>query len=433
MNSRLIAIVRGAQMGELIYDEKKDRLSFHYDPGWVETSDAFPLSVSLPIVKPEHADAAVRPFISGLLPDNTGVLEQWGRRFQVSPRNPFRLLQHVGEECAGAVQFVNPENAETWLRGNAPRKITWLSETDLQERVAELVADHSAARRAGDRGQFSLAGAQPKMGLYWDEKKHRWGVPEGETPTTHILKPNVGHFADYDQNEHFCLTLARRLGLNAGRSHIRTIGSIPVIVVERFDRIPLNGKIVRIHQEDICQALAIMPDRKYESEGGPSAARTFRLIRDYSSRPADDQLRFLDALIYNWLIKGTDAHAKNYGFLIAGGGQIRLAPLYDLSSLHAYEKRGEERRTRMAMKIGGEYPYWKIGPRQWEKAASEWKLDPGFVSGRIRKMAHDLPDAIPAVKKELQTHLGKTGAMLRRLAAGIQQQTETAAKLFAES
>jgi len=212
MSKRLVALVRNQRMGELVYDEKRDLISMRYDEGWVASERAFPLSISMPLARREHGDKAARPFVAGLLPDNAEVLEKWGRRFQVSARNPCRILDHVGEECAGAVQFVRPERAERWIAGEAPGQVNWITREDLEDRLRELLKDHAAARREEDRGQFSLAGAQPKMGLYRDEENDRWGVPEGETPTTHILKPNEGRYADHDQNECFCLTLAKNGG-----------------------------------------------------------------------------------------------------------------------------------------------------------------------------------------------------------------------------
>ncbi|MEQ1840059.1 MAG: type II toxin-antitoxin system HipA family toxin [Verrucomicrobiales bacterium] len=430
MSNRLVALARNQKMGELVYDEKKDRITLHYDAEWVESDESFPLSISMPIVRKEHEDKVTRPFISGLLPDNNEVLDKWARKFQVSARNQFRLLYHVGEECAGGVQFVQPERAEEWIAGKAPQGIQWITREELEERVGELLKNHAAARRDGDRGQFSLAGAQPKMGLYRDDQTGQWGVPEGETPTTHILKPNEGSFADHDQNEHYCLTLARHLGMAAAESWIERIGEIPVIIVKRFDRMPLEGKIIRVHQEDTCQALGIPPLQKYERDGGPTAGDIFGLIRDYSSNPREDGLRFLDALIYNWLIKGTDAHGKNFGFLLAAGPQVRLAPLYDVASFIPYETPHQERKTRMAMKIGGEYEWWKIGPQHWERAAKEWKLDQDRVFARITDMAARMPGAVSATRVELESGGIGLSEGIARLEDGILKNSADIAKLL---
>ena len=433
MSDRLIAIVRNQKMGELVYDGKKDLITFRYEDDWVSSDEAFALSISMPIVRREHADKVVRPFISGLLPDNSEILEKWGRRFQVSARNPFRILYHVGEECAGGVQFVKPERAESWIAGKAADRIDWITREELEDRLRELLQDHAATRREHDRGQFSLAGAQPKVGLYYDDENERWGVPEGETPTTHILKPNEGRYANHDQNEHFCLTLAKHLGMVVAQTRVEVIGDIPTIIVKRFDRLPYEGKMIRVHQEDSCQSLGFSPLQKYEKEGGPTAGNIFSLIRDYSSMPQKDEFRFLDALIYNWLIKGTDAHAKNFGFLFAAGSQIRLAPLYDVASYIPYEEPKQERKVRLAMKIGGEYSWWKIGPQQWQRAAKEWKLDQDEVTARIVKIAAKLPGAIAATCKEFETGGIQPGKVIERLEEGALQNGKAACRLFNQS
>jgi len=403
MKETLEALVTGRPMGTIIYQQ--DRLSFRYHEQWRRDETSFPLSLSMPLTSAEHKDAVVRAFIWGLLPDNEELLRRWGQTFQVSPGNPFRLLSHVGEECAGAVQFIPPEDAFQWQQGNAPEGIAWLNQKELVERIEDLVASQGLARRLGDRGQFSLAGAQPKTGLYREDETGHWGIPKGTTPTTHILKPATGTHEGYAQNEHFCLRLAKELGMAVAHSWTEMIGETPVIIVKRFDRLanPDDGNMVRVHQEDTCQSLGKPPGKKYESYGGPTAKQIFELIHSHSSDPRADRQRFLDALIYNWLIGGTDAHAKNYGFLLARKNQVRLAPLYDLSSVLPYSREIQFQKAKLAMKIGGEYKLAKVGPHQWEKAAKEWKLKHKEVVTRIVDLASALPPAAEKIASEMPT------------------------------
>ena len=428
MSEKLIAVYGNQTVGLLHYAQ--DRISFEYDEAWQNSQDAFPLSLSMPLIAKRHSDKVVRPFVSGLLPDNAEVLRRWGQRFHVSPRNPFRLLTHVGEECAGAVQFLTEDRAESHDTATTQASVTWLSDDELAERIKTLIADHSAARRLGDQGQFSLAGAQPKTGLYRDSLSEKWGIPYGKTPTTHILKPSTGQFGNYDINEHFCLKLASALKLKSAHTELQTIGGISTIIVKRLDRVQVDGTTVRVHQEDTCQSLAHPSESKYQNEGGPSARDIFGLVREHSSKPQEDVFRFLDALIFNWFIGGTDAHAKNYGFLIAGNHQVRLAPLYDITSCLPYPVDIPIQKAKLAMKIGGYYHLNKIGKDQWMKAASEWNITPGDMVERIMAQAEKLSGTVSALFSELQVDAATDRQFLEQLCESVDQRAQLTLQSF---
>ena len=232
MTKELIAIIEGREMGRVARDNR-GKLSFTYNEQWRNAPDAYPLSISMPLALTEHGNAKVDPYLWGLLPDNSNVLDQWGKRFHVSPRNAFGLIANVGEDCAGAVQFVQPERLDAIL-GQAPPEIEWLDDAAIAQRLRTLRADHSAWRIPRDTGQFSLAGAQPKTAFLLENG--RWGVPSGRMPTTHILKPPTGDLDGHVENEHFCLELARSLGLPTVSSRIMHFQDEIAIVVERYDR-----------------------------------------------------------------------------------------------------------------------------------------------------------------------------------------------------
>ncbi|MFN7193578.1 MAG: HipA domain-containing protein, partial [Rhodospirillales bacterium] len=301
MTDHLAIIVDGRIMGDLRKD-KRARLTLAYDADWRQAQDAYPLSLSMPLVVVEHEHAKIEPWLWGLLPDNEAILARWGQRFQVSPRNPFALLAHVGEDCAGAIQIVQPERADA-LRTQPAGQVEWLDDKDIAERIRLLRKDQAAWRIARDAGQFSLAGAQPKTAFLFENG--RWGVPSGRAPTTHIVKPPIEAFDGHAENEHVCLALARALGLPAAASQVRVFEGEVAIVVERYDRVRMEDSIRRLHQEDMCQALGLPPTGKYENEGGPGVPPIVELLRTYSSRPIDDVWTFIQALALNWLISGT--------------------------------------------------------------------------------------------------------------------------------
>src|SRR5215475_7906669 len=253
MSRELVALLDGKEVGR-VHSDTGGRLSFVYGDSWRQAPDAYPLSLSMPLAAREHRRAVVEAFLWGLLPDDEHVLARWAAKFQVSARNVFALISHVGEDCAGAIQFVPPDRLEA-IRSGKEDKVEWLNEYDIAQRLQTLRADHAAWRLPRDTGQFSLAGAQPKTALLFENG--RWGVPSGRVPTTHILKPPSGEFVGHAENEHFCLELARAVGLPVVDSRIMHFQDEVAIVVERYDRIRTNTGLRRVHQEDICQALAI--------------------------------------------------------------------------------------------------------------------------------------------------------------------------------
>jgi serine/threonine-protein kinase HipA len=387
----LAAVLGGVRIGTLT-QRNGGRLTFSYDAAYRQSPDAMPLSLSMPLSAADHDGPEVRAFCRGLLPDNEGVLERWGRDFHVSSGNPFALLTHVGEDCAGAIQFVPAERARVLLADIG--SVEPLTEGQVADRLRTLRRDPSAWHLPAGR-QFSLAGAQAKTALHRDSSTGRWGDPSGVVPTTHILKPAINGFDDHDLNEHLCLRAAQLAGFRTASSTIGSFGGERAVVIERYDRRPgPGGSVLRVHQEDICQSLGLPPTAKYQSEGGPSPEQIVALIRR-TITPVDvaeaEVGRFVDALALNWLIAGTDAHAKNYSLLITAW-QVRLAPLYDVASILPY---GDVHlpKLKLAMRIGSEYRVTSISGRHWASFADRNRLDPERVIARIDELAGRLPAA----------------------------------------
>jgi serine/threonine-protein kinase HipA len=413
MTDELIALLDGNEVGR-VRNDARGRLTFVYDSVWRGKAGAYPLSLSMPLAAEEHGPAAVRAFLWGLLPDNERVLDRWAKKFQVSARNAFALISHVGEDCAGAVQFVTSDRLEA-LKGGKDDQVEWLDEPAVAERLQTLRRDPAAWRLPRDVGQFSLAGAQPKTALLL--QNGRWGIPSGRIPTTHILKPPTGHFDGHAENEHICLSLAGSLGLPVAETKVTRFEKEIAIVIERYDRQPSGNNIIRVHQEDICQALGVLPTKKYQNEGGPSPVDVIELLRSASTDRATDVDTFVDALAFNWLIGGTDAHAKNYSLLLANGPTIRLAPLYDIASILPYDQ-VDTKKIKLAMKIGGDYKVSQIGLREWQKFARETHLDADKVRAALVDMAEQLPDFVTAVQAQAKKD-GLNNAIVGRLATQL--------------
>lgn len=467
MKTRELAVLLyGTPIGHLRCD-RNAKLTFAYTQKARSARNAVPLSLSLPLARREHGHDAVDPFLWGLLPDNENVLARWGREFNVSSRNPFALLAHVGEDCAGAVQIVPPERVAQ-IEGPGPVQVDWLTESELADRLHALRTDETSWSRADDEGRFSLAGAQPKMALFHDGE--RWGIPIGRTPTTHILKPPTGLFDGQIENEHFCLHLARKLGLPVATSRIIQFGDETTFVVERYDRVRMTpamaaamaataaaeaaaaapqahagdpsqaasaaarvaeaaaqaaglaelGKtmpVLRLHQEDLCQALGVRPHSKYQNEGGPSPEQIAALLRDHSDDPRQDLDTFIGALAFNWLIGGSDGHAKNYSLLHGSRGDVRLAPLYDLASALPYPDLNTPR-LKLAMKYGSHYRLRDIGSSDLRKLASSMEMNPDSIIERARDLCARVPNAATEVASACARE-GVTAPIIEKLIEAV--------------
>ena len=388
-----------------VLDSSRSHTQLAYSDSWLNGNGAYPLSQSLPLVAEHLTGAPVVNFMWGLLPDNARTLDAWSRRFQVSARNPAALLAYVGEDCAGAVQFVREERIDEVLASQkeAP-KIDWLTEPELERRIRHLTQDAGATRENAAEGQFSLSGAQVKTALYFDRKRQRWGIPRGRTPTTHILKPVANNFDGFAENEHFCLTLARRMGLAAARTEWRPIGGIPTLIAERYDRLEVDGRWHRIHQEDCCQAFGINPGSKYENEGGPGFGAIMGLL-DTSDDPEADRDRLMRTACLIYLLAATDAHSKNFSLLYGRGhdrSSMRLAPLYDIASAWPYPRQIPAQKMKLAMRIGKHYKMREIQSRHFIDLAKACRYPASRLMAILSELAEQLPDEALSVKEEFR-------------------------------
>lgn len=387
----LAAFLFGARVGE-VRQLASGRLAFRYDDAWVERGPGIPLSLSLPLARRSHEHAAVSAYLWGLLPDSHDLRAAIARDAGGSSRNPLALLEVMGEDCPGAVQFVPPERVGS-LQGEGG--IEWLDAAGVADALRRAKRGLTPRGGGGVRGRYSLAGAQPKTALYRADGAEgvRWGIPTGRTPTTHILKPPIPGLGGQIENEHFCLRLAAAAGLSASRTEVWAFEDERAIVVERYDRVPRpGGGYARVHQEDMCQALAVPPDRKYQQDGGPGIEAVVRdVLRASAADPAQveaDITAFLRSVVLNWIVLGTDAHAKNVSILHGRQGAFRLAPFYDIISALPYD---DPRGAKMSLKVGGQYGF-DVQPRHWERLAVACRVGPDALLADVRDLIARLPD-----------------------------------------
>jgi serine/threonine-protein kinase HipA len=309
------------------------------------------------------------------------------QQFQVSGQNDFALLEHLGGECAGAVTFLE---SGTSLPQRQHDDVQWLSDKEVVAILDELPRRPMLAGKDGLR--LSLAGAQDKLPVVFDGV--RIGLPLNGTPSSHILKPAIHAVSDSVMNEAFCMTLANAMQLKPAKAKIHRALDRSFLLVERYDRrIDAQGQRQRIHQEDFCQAHGVIPELKYQNEGGPDLAKCFELVRSQTRPNAPQVLRLLDYVIFNALIGNHDAHAKNFSLLHSSKATV-LAPMYDALSTAIYPTLTEK----MAMAISSKYKFNDLQARHWMQFAERAGLTKAQTKRRILELAR----ALPIVARTLQ-------------------------------
>lgn len=368
------------------------RLNFCYRPDWLSHKDAITLSASLPLQAEPFDDRKTRPFFAGLLPEGQ-MRRLIAQQFQVSGQNDFALLDHIGGECAGAVTLLEPGQAlPVPTRSD---EVQWLSDEEVVAILDELPRRPMLAGKDGLR--LSLAGAQDKLPVVFDGA--RIGLPRGGTPSSHILKPAIHAVEDSVTNEGFCMALAEAMQLKPAKSKVHKVLDRSFLLVERYDRLmDAQGHRQRLHQEDFCQALGVVPEMKYQNEGGPDLAQCFDLLRSATRPSAPQVLRLLDYVIFNALIGNHDAHAKNFSLLYSGKAPV-LAPSYDTLSTAVYSTLTQK----MAMKIGSKYKFTEVQVRHWEQFAQAAGLSPAQVKKRILALARQLPSEAASLRSLFAT------------------------------
>jgi serine/threonine-protein kinase HipA len=348
-------------------------IEFQYDPAWLAWENALPVSVSLPLREDAYTGDPVLAVFEGLLPDNEEVRRKVAARVHAGGTDAYSLLGAIGHDCVGALQFLPPESG--------PGPAGEVKGTPIEDdEIAALIRNLGTAPLGigGDAGfRISIAGAQEKTALlFW---RNRWYKPEGATATTHIFKPSIGqipHGLDLTfsvENEYLCLKLLAAFGLPAAKASMATLAERRVLIVERFDRRwTKDHRLLRLPQEDCCQALSVPPVRKYESDGGPGIEAVIKFLRG-SDSPQEDQSKFLKAGIAFWLLGATDGHAKNFSIFLSPGGRYRMAPLYDVLSAQPNVDAGQIRHNRFKLAMAvGDNRHWVVDqvlPRHFVQSA----------------------------------------------------------------
>lgn len=404
-------------------------MSFTYDPAWVDSKEARPLSLSLPM----NLDGVpiqgekVGFFFDNLLPDSDAIRQRIRRRFHTRSGDTFDLLEAVGRDCVGAIQLL-PE-------GSVPTGVTEITATPLDESEVEkellgAIALPGMSQAQEEDFRISIAGAQEKTALTWHDG--RWCKPRGATPTTHIFKLPLGLVGGRQmdmtlslENEWLCARLLAGYGVSIASCEVKQFGATRALVVQRFDRqLHSSGRFwLRLPQEDLCQATAMPSSLKYESDGGPGLADIARVLQGSQARD-DDLATLLRAQLLFWMLAATDGHAKNFSIRLLREGRYRLTPLYDVLSAWPIagnrQNQVHHKKLSLAMALRGTQKHYRIVEvtrRHFNIAARQCGFDNDMESiiadviartpSVIERVGASLPSGFPeklyyVVTKELQ-------------------------------
>ena len=373
------------KVGELSID-KGGAMHFAYTPEWLTDETAPGLSHAMPKKQEPFKDHACKAVFGGLLPEES-QRTAIARALGVSPDNPFRLLEALGGDVAGALAFL-PKHEEP-LQDCSETTPEPLQEGELAKLLDRLPAVPMLAGEGGAR--LSLAGAQSKLPVVLTVDGGI-AIPRPGEPSTHLIKPEPDRFAGLAANEAFCLALARAVGIDAATAEWREVAGKPLLLVERYDRMSVEGKTKRLHQEDFAQALSVPSNRKYAAEGGPAFRHSFALLRSAATRPAREVLKLADAAIFNLIIGNADAHAKNYSLLRRENGEVVLASLYDLVATHMWK----ELSPRLAMRFGRAATLEEFDRDSVARFAEEAGLGTPYIKRQVSEIAAKIGAAIEA-------------------------------------
>ncbi|MDX2103175.1 MAG: type II toxin-antitoxin system HipA family toxin [Alphaproteobacteria bacterium] len=323
INGRLVGLLHSASSGAI---------DFRYDPSWLTWDNSFPISLSLPLREDSFQGQPVKNVFDNLLPDNDAIRRRIAARVGAEGEDFYSLLSVLGRDCVGALQFL-PDGVDPETVG-AANGIP-VSDSDIAETLASLERTPLGIDRDNDF-RISIAGAQEKTALL--RKDGQWYRPTGISATTHILKPQIGtlpngiDLSNSVENEFLCSRLIAAFGIATATVELAQFGDQRTLIVERFDRLwSRDHRLLRLPQEDFCQALSKPSSQKYQADGGPGLTDLIGLLRS-SDRADQDIATVLRAAILFWMLGATDGHAKNFSIMLYPGGRFHLAPLYDVLS-----------------------------------------------------------------------------------------------------
>ncbi len=410
---------------------------FDYETTWLQAPLARAISLSLPL-RPEggtYRGEAVEAFFDNLLPEGDLIRRRMMSQYGASSSRPFELLAEVGQDCIGAVQLLPEETTPKSVRSIHGEP---LSEGQIATLLRHVGTTGIPGQEDGDF-RISLAGNQEKTALLFHE--NRWQRAIGTTPTTHIFKLPMGDastvgvdFSTSVENEWLCGQILEAFKIPVAKSEIATFEDQKVLIVERFDRRrAANGKwVMRLPQEDFCQATGTPPERKYEKDGGPGIERLMQLLLG-ADHPAEDRADLFRTLFVYWLLCAIDGHAKNFSISLQAGGGFSLTPRYDVRSAYPVLGRGPgrlpEQKVKMAMAVispNRHYRWQEIRGRHWLETARRCGLPLQDARTALAELIEGVDQVVDTVREKLPKKF--PGAVAESVFDGLRSTAERASR-----
>ncbi len=400
--SELFVYMNGERVG-LLTRASSGKLEFRYDASWLNSKSGRPLSLSMTLAIQVYSGDVVENYFDNLLPDSQPIRNRIQKRFGARSNRGFDLLWHVGRDCTGAIQL-SPEDTQTDIQ-----KIE--SEHLNDAEIAETLKSYKTkplGMTEDKEFRISVAGAQEKTALL--KLGDEWHRPLGTTPTSHIVKLPIGRIehgdldlSDSVENEWICHAILKAYDIPVANTEMITFESVKALVVERFDRRWAEDKkwLIRLPQEDMCQALNIPPSLKYESDGGPGIEEIMKLLIG-SENSLEDRKTFMTQVFLFWVLGATDGHAKNFSIFLLRNGAYQLTPAYDVISAYAILKSKKE--ISMAMSVRGKRRHRKwdgIFERHWLSTAKKCNLPEKEMTQIMDRIIGDMNRVIDDVGSKL--------------------------------
>jgi serine/threonine-protein kinase HipA len=405
LNTPLRVLLNNRKVGRLLR-EPSGAILFRYDESWLSWSNTFPISMSLPLREDAFRGERVLAVFENLLPDSEDLRRRLAETVGARGTDAYSLLSQIGRDCVGALQFL-PDD-DDFVCEMSGIKGEPLDDQKIEELLKSLAR---APLGVGKDKEFriSVAGAQEKTALLY--YKGKWRKPHGATPTTHIFKTQIGtlqngiDLSNSVENEYYCLKLMAAFGLPTATAEINVFGKTTALVIERFDRKwTIDGRLLRLPQEDFCQALSVPPSLKYQNLGGPGIIEGLNLLKG-SDTPAEDQKAFLKMQVLFWLIGATDGHAKNFSIFLGRGGRFRLTPVYDVLTAQPSltTRQIERKQMKLAMFVGDSWHYRldEIKGRHFIQSTERAGLPAALASEVLAEVRQAADAAITTVEKQL--------------------------------